>query len=77
MYQARSHEMARGGKCHPLATEYQLFAKAGSFFAIAYCCFIFVAKERPSDILIGLDLGLCEILEASISSCTHIVHLIV
>ena len=73
---ARSYGVAWGGKCHPWATGCQLFAAPGNFFAIFYCCFIFVAKER-SDVLIELNLGLFEILETSSFSCTHIIHLIV
>ena len=42
-----------------------------------YCCFIFVDKKRSLKILVRLNLGLCGILESSIFSCTHIVHLIV
>ena len=47
----------------------------GKFFALFYCCFIIVDKERSPEILVQLNLRLCDILESSIFSSTHIVHL--
>ena len=38
---------------------------------------IFLAKDRSPENLAQLNLGVCDILESSIFSCTHIVHLIV
>ena len=48
----------------------------GIFLHFFNCCFIFVDNER-SEIVVQLNLGLCKILESSIFSCTHIVHVIV
>ena len=53
------------------------FATHRNFFAIFYCCFMFVQKKRAPEILVQLNLGLCNILESSIFSRTLIVHLIV
>ena len=53
------------------------FATPDTFVAIVYCCSIFLDKERSPNILIGLNLGLCEILETSIFSCTQIIYSIV
>ena len=50
-------------KCNPRETECQLFATPGNVCIIFCCCFIFVAKERSREILVQLDLGLCDILE--------------
>ena len=41
------------------------------------CFIIFVVKERSPEILFELNLSLCDILEISIFSCTHFIHLIV
>ena len=38
------------------------FCHPWEIFAIFYCCFMFVDKER-SKILVQLNLGLCDILE--------------
>ena len=47
----------------PWTTGWQLFATPGNSFAISYCCFIFVDKERSPEILVQLNFGLCEIIE--------------
>ena len=39
--------------------------------------FISIAKDKSPDTLIELNLGLCMLLETSIVSCVHIIHLIV
>ena len=68
--------------CHGVANaipgqqDVSLLPPLGIFFAIVYCCKI-VDKERSPEILVQLKLGLSDILESSIFSCTHIVHLIV
>ena len=49
----------------------------GNFFVIFSCCFIFVDEERSPEISVELNLGLYDILESSIFSCTSIIHLIV
>ena len=43
----------------------------GIFFANFYCCFIFVAKGRSTEILVKLNIDLCDILETSFSAHTH------
>ena len=48
----------------------------GIFFAILHCCFILVVKERSPEIFVELNLGLCDIPESSIFSCTYIINLI-
>ena len=45
-------------------------------FRNIFCCFIFVAKKRSSEILVELNLGLFGIIESSIFVCTHIIHVI-
>ena len=52
--------------CHPWDT-----------FGNFYCCFIIVDKERSLEILVQLNLGLCDILESPVFSCTHVVNLMV
>ena len=74
--QGRSHGLAWGGKFYPWTTGCHLFATPGKFFPTFYCCFIFVDKERALAILVELNLGLCDILESSIFSCPHIIHLL-
>jgi len=61
----------------PWATGSQLFATPKSFVCNFYCCLMFVHKKRFPEIFVQLNLGLCDILESSIFSCTHIVNLIV
>ena len=70
------HEVANAAPGN-IFTGCQFFATPGNIFAIFYCFFIFLAKERSPEILVQLNLGLCDILEFSIFSCTNIVHLIV
>ena len=53
------------------------FLPPWEIFSNVYSCCIFVDKERSPEILVQLILGLCDILESSIFSCTHIIHLIV
>ena len=48
-----------------------------TFSVILYCCFIFRAKDRSPEMLAEINLGLCDILESSVFSCTHTIHLIV
>jgi len=61
IHQAHSHGVA-------IATAGQQDASflppLGIFFAIFYCCFILVDKERSLEILIQHNLGLCDILES-------------
>ena len=47
------------------------------FLQFFYCCFIFVAKERFPKILVEINLGLFNIQENLIFSCTHFRQLIV
>ena len=61
----------------PLDNRIPAFSTPGTYFAMSYCSFIFVDKERSPEILIQLNLGLYDILEISIFSCTHFIHLIV
>ena len=75
--QARSHGVAYGGKCHLWAAGCQHFATLGKCFANFYFYFIFVAKERSPEILVELNLSLCDLIENSIISCTNIIYLIV
>ena len=70
------HGLACGAKSTPGQQDASFLPPHG-FFAIFYCCFIFLHKKRSPEILVQLNLGLCDILESSIFSCTHIVHLIV
>ena len=49
----------------------------GIFLCNFHCCFIFIDKEKSPENLIQPNLGLCDILESSIFSGTHIVLLIV
>ena len=66
---------------HGVATprqQYASFLPPMGIFTIFYCCYIFVAaKEKTREILVELNLGLCDILESSIFSFTHIIQLIV
>ena len=56
---------------------YQFFATPGNFFLhFSYYCIIIVVKEKSPEITDELNLGLCDALESSIFSCTHIIHLI-
>ena len=48
----------------------------GNFFAVCYCCFILAVKGKCPESLVELNLGLTNIPESSILSCTHIIHLI-
>ena len=48
----------------------------GNFFAIFYCYFIFLDKKKSPEILVQLNLGLCDILGRSIFFSTQIFHLI-
>ena len=72
--QTRSHGVAN-------ATSGQqdtfFFSPLENFYAIFYCCLIYVDKERSPGILVRLNHGLCDIIEKSILSCTHILRLIV
>ena len=61
----------------PLSNRTTAFRHPWGFFAIVYCYFIFVSKESSTDILVELNLGRCEVLEISIFSCSHSIHLIV
>ena len=60
---ARSHGGHAVSKA-PLGNRMPAFFHPSEFFAIAYCSFIFCSEGRSPDILIELNLGLCEILEA-------------
>ena len=57
----------------PWASGGQPFAIPGNFFAAFCCCFIFVLKERSSE----LNLRLSDILENLITLYTHVIHSIV
>ena len=48
----------------------------GIFFRFSCYFIIVVAKEKSPEIMDELNLGLCDILESLIFSCTHIIHLI-
>ena len=74
---ARSQGVTWGGKLDPSTTGYQLFATHGNFLVMFYCCCIFLPKERSPEMLVELNLGLCDILASSIFSYKHIVNLIV
>ena len=50
------------------------FCHLGNFLQFFYCCLIFVDNEKSPEILVQLKLGICDILESSNFSCTHIVH---
>ena len=70
--------VAMGWQMPPWSTVCQLFAAPGNFLVIVYCCFIFVAaKEKCPELLVELNVGLCEMPESSIASYECIIHLIV
>ena len=71
--QASSHGVANAT---PRQQDASFLPPLGIFFTMFYCCYVFVVKEK-SEILVKLNLGLCDILESSIFSCTHIIHSIV
>ena len=66
--------IAVGWKCRPWTKGYQLFATRGKFFAMFFCCFIFLAKEVSPRIWAEHKLGLCNTLESLIFSYPHIIH---
>ena len=51
------------------------FCHTWELFAIFYCCFILVTKDRYLEILVELNLAICDIPESSIFSCTHTSYL--
>ena len=53
------------------------FCHPWEFFIICYCCYIFLVNEKYPEIMVELNLGLCDILESSIVSYTRIIQLIV
>ena len=79
--QARSTWVAWAGmgwQMPPLGNRMQAFCHPWeSFLHFFYCCYILVAKEKSPEILVELNLGVCDILESSIFSCTHIIYSIV
>ena len=75
--QVHSHGVAWGDKFHPYATGCQLLATPGNIFVIFCCCFIFLARERSLEIPLELNLGLSDLLQSSILSCTYSINLIV
>ena len=66
-----------GWQLPPLSNRLLVFATLGIFFHFSCYCIIVVAKEKSPEVMVELNLGLCDILESSIFSYTHIVHLIV
>ena len=52
----------------PLGNRRPAIVTTGIFYNFLYCCFIFIANEISSGILVELTLDLCGILESSISS---------
>ena len=61
----------------PLSNSMPSFCHLENFLVILYCCFIIVAKERYSKILVEINFCLCSMQENSIFSCIHFMHLIV
>ena len=55
----------------------QFLPPLGIVLHSSYYCIIVVAKEKSPEIMDELNLGLCVMLESSIFSCTHIIHLMV
>ena len=72
--EGRNSPLAMGWHRMVNTTSGQQNASPGELFTTFHCCFTFVDRERSPEILVQLNLGLCDILESSISSCTHIVH---
>ena len=73
--QARSQGVAWGGKCYPRSIACQLFATPRNCCALSYSCIIVVAvvaKEMSPKIVDKLNLGVCDIPESSIVSCTQL-----
>ena len=68
--------VAWGGANAPWATGCHLFATPENFLAIFYCCFIFVAMKKSPNILVEVNLGLCNIQGNSIFSRIHLIHFI-
>ena len=66
-----------GWQMLPLGNRMPAFCHPWEFFTICYCCCVSVVKDESPEILVELNLGLCDILETSIFSCTHIIQLIV
>ena len=69
--------VAMGWQLPSLDSRIPAFCHPWKIFCNFCCCFIFVVKEKSPEILVELNLGLSDILESSIFSCTHIIHLIV
>ena len=61
----------------PQGNRMPAFCHPWEFFTIFYCCYIFLVKEKYPEILVELNLGLCDILESSIVSYTRIIQLVV
>ena len=61
----------------PQGKKMPAFCHPWEFFAKFYCCCIFVPKERYPECMFELNLGLCNVVESSIFSSTHITHLTV
>ena len=70
--QARSHGVANST---PLGAGCQLFPPLGIFLQYFVIVFFFEVKEKSPEILAYLNLGPCDILECSIFTCRHIIHL--
>ena len=64
-----------GWQLSPLCNRMLAFFHPWEFFAMFYVCFIFLVKVKSP--LNPLNLGHSDILQNSILSCTHIIHLIV
>ena len=67
--------LAMGWQLPPAATGCHPFSTPENFLAIFCLCFIIIAKERSSYILVEISLGLCNLQENSISYCIHSMHL--